>query len=150
MNQFRFRLQRVLDWQRERCELIENDISRLCGEVERIQSQMAAARAALVAAEEQVLTTKQLEGALLRGLASYRLRLQKLGGTLDAERRACQIRLTEKRTQWVEARKRYRIMERLKHRKEQEHSYLLERELDKLAAEAYAARWHTEHDSITA
>jgi flagellar export protein FliJ len=145
MRQFQFRLQRVLDWQRERCDLIENTIRQLCAEVESLQTRISAAAAALVAAEEQVLRSTDLSGSSLAGLASYRIRLQKLQHSLISERDKCELRLREQRASWIEARKRFRIMEKLKHRRQAEHSFMMDRELDGLAAEAYAARWHTDH-----
>jgi flagellar export protein FliJ len=145
MKRFRFTLQRVLDWQRERCDLIENRIKKLCGELESIQARIAASKAALIAAEQQVLHARQIEGTFLISLTSYKLRQLKTEAALNVERQGCQRRLAEERAAWIEARKRYRILERLKHRKHLEYSYEFDRELEHVAAEAYAARWHAEH-----
>jgi flagellar export protein FliJ len=145
MKQFRFRLQRVLDWQRERCDWIENTIRQVRAELENKQSRLAAIEAALVAAQEHVLTATDLRGSSLTDLASYRLRVQRLQTKLAVERQECEARLKKHQADWLEARRRYRIMEKLKLRKESEHSYLSDRELDHLAAEAYAARWHNEN-----
>ncbi len=144
MKDFRFKLQRVLDWQLEQCELIENRVKSLYVELAQIQARIAGAQADLVAAEEQVLSAHCLQGASLNGLAAYRIRLRKRTDSLNAERHSCDMRLTEQRAQWIEARKRYRIMERLRHRKLTEYASKLDRELDLLAAEAYGARWNAE------
>lgn len=153
MKSFRFNLQRVLDWQLEQCELIENRVKSLCRELGRIQAQIAGAQADLVAAEEMVLSARRLDGASLNSLAAYRIRLRKRTDSLHAERQGCEIRLAQQRAQWIEARKRYRIMERLRHRKLTEYASELDRELDLLAAEAYAARWNADRrhdDSVSA
>jgi flagellar export protein FliJ len=145
MKDFRFRLQRVLDWQSEQCDLIENRVRGLCRELEQIQARIAGAQADLVAAEEQVLGAHHVNGAWLNGLAGYRIRLRKRMDSLNAERQGCGTRLAQQRAQWIEARKRYRIMERLRHRKMSEYAADLDRELDLLAAESYAARWSADH-----
>jgi len=144
MKDFRFRLQRVLDWQAEQCDLIENRVRGLCRELELIQAQIAGAQADLVAAEEQVLGAHRVNGAWLIGLAGYRSRLRKRMDALNTERQGCGTRLAQQRAQWVEARKRYRIMERLRQRKLSEYASDLDRELELLAAESYAARWNAE------
>jgi flagellar export protein FliJ len=144
MKNFHFKLQKVLEWQLERCGLIENRVKSLCGELEHIRARIAGAQADLVAAEEQVLNARRLDGTSLNGLAAYRVRLRKRTDSLNAERQGCEMRLTEQRTQWIEARKRYRILERLRHRKLTEYVSELDRELDLLAAEAYGARWNAD------
>lgn len=148
MKDFRFKLQKVLDWQLEKCEMIENRVQSLCGELAQIQARIAGAQADLVAAEEQVLSAHCLQGASLNGLAAYRIRLRKRTDSLHAERQGCDRRLAEQRAQWIEARKRYRILEKLRHRKLTEYASELDRELEFLAAEAYGARWNAErrHD----
>ncbi len=93
MKDFRFRLQRVLDWQSEQCELIENRVKSLCRELGQIQARMAGAQADLVAAEEQVLGAHRLDGASLNGLAAYRISLRKRMDSLNAERQGCEMRL---------------------------------------------------------
>ena len=128
----------------EQCELIENRVRGLCQELGHIQARIAGAQADLVAAEEQVLTAHRLDGASLNGLAAYRIRLRKRTDSLNAERRGCELRLTQQRAQWIEARKRYRIIERLRHRKLTEYASELDRELDLLAAEAYGSRWNAD------
>jgi flagellar export protein FliJ len=144
MKDFRFRLQKILDWQLEKCELIENCVKSLCGELAHIQARIAGTQADLVAAEEQVLHAHRLDGASLNGLAAYRIRLRKRTDSLNAERKGCEMRLTQQRTQWMEARKRYRILERLRHRKLTEYVAEFDRELELLASEAYGARWNAD------
>jgi flagellar export protein FliJ len=141
MKDFRFRLQKAFDWQLEQCELIENRVKGLCRELGYIQAQIAGVQADLVAAEEQVLSASRLDGASLNGLATYRIRLRKRTDSLNAERQGCETRLAQQRVLWTEARKRYRIMERLRHRKFTEYVSELDREWDHLAAETYGARW---------
>ena len=144
MKDFRFRLQRVLDWQLEQCELIENRVKSFCVELAHIQARIAGAQADLVAAEEQVLSAHRLDGASLNGLAAYRIRLRKRTDSLNTERKGCELRLAEQRARWIEARKRYRMMERLRHRRLTEYASELDRELELLAAEAYGARWNAD------
>jgi len=141
MKDFRFRLQRALDWQLEQCELIENRVKGLCRELGHIQAQIAGVQADLVAGEEHVLSAHRLDGASLNGLAIYRIRLRKRTDSLHAERQGCEMRLAQQRAQWTEARQRYRMMERLRRRKLTKYVSELDRELDLLAAEAYGARW---------
>jgi hypothetical protein len=54
------------------------------------------------------------------------------------------MRLAQQRALWIEARKRYRILERLRHRKLVEYASEMDRELELLAAEAYGARWNAD------
>lgn len=134
-----------MDWQRERCDLIELRIRSLCAELERIQARIAELKAAVVAAEQQVLHGHRIDGASLAGLAAFRLRQASLEQSLNKERQGVLQRLAEQRALWVEAKKRYRVLERLKARKHTDYAYEFDKEIEQIAAEAYAARWHSEH-----
>jgi flagellar export protein FliJ len=144
MKDFRFKLQKVLDWQLEQCDSIENRVKSLCRELAHIQARIAEVQADLVAAERQVLSAHCLDGTSLHDLAAYRIMLRKRTDSLNLERQGCETRLKQQRARWIEARKRYRVLDRLRHRKWAEYASEMDRELELLAAEAYGARWNAE------
>ncbi len=56
--------------------------------------------------------------------------------------RQCEQRLAAQRKRWTEARRRCRLLEKLKERRRAEYDYEMNRELESLASETFLARWN--------
>ena len=144
MRRFQFRLERVLQWQLEVCQVKENDVRRSLSAVHGTEARIAQLEADSVAAEQDVLSQRALRAADLAALAQFRLRVaveQKSLATL----RAAQLRDLERaRESLVTERRQLRLLEKLRGRALCAHAAAVDREVEELAAEAYASRWVSE------
>jgi hypothetical protein len=141
MTTFKFPLQKALDWRRTQLEVAEA----------RTQEQLAAlaaidqARAELDAmgqrTEVEVRQFAPLDGSHLGALGTFRLAIRARGRDLVARRAECEKELAVRQSAVLEARRRCRLLERLKERRWAEWHKAAERELDELAADSYLAHW---------
>ena len=141
MTSFHFPLQKALDWRRTQLDLAEA----------RLRQQLAAladldrARAELEApgrrTEVAVREFHPLAGGDLSALGSFRLLVKVRERELAAKRVECQTELAVRQTALVEARRRCRLIEKLKERRWAEWQAARDRELEELASDSYLAQW---------
>jgi hypothetical protein len=141
MTTFRFPLQKALDWRRMQLGVAEA----------RLQQQLAAlagldrARVELEAighrTEVEVRDYNPLAGGDLSALGSFRLLLKVRDRELAAKRVECQKELADRQALLTEARRRCRLVERLKERRWAEWQSACDHELEELASDSYMARW---------
>ncbi|HTS31738.1 MAG TPA: hypothetical protein VMH81_37975 [Bryobacteraceae bacterium] len=141
MKAFHFPLQKVLDWRRTQLELEEmrfrQQSAALAG-LDRASTQLAAAGST---AERQVRAWKPVAGSELSALGSYRLHVKLKETELARSRAECRQELGRRESAMLEARRRLRLLERLKERRLAEWCRERDRELEDLASEAYLAKW---------
>jgi flagellar export protein FliJ len=77
----------------------------------------------------------------LATLAGYRRGLILRKQSLRAQEQEGERRLAEQRQRWMEARRKCRLLEKLKERRQAEHALLVNRELDAIAGEMFLSRW---------
>lgn len=140
MRRFRFGLESVLRWRQHQLEVEQFALEALLAERERIRSQIWQNRQAGAAAQREILAQPEIEAAELvaleawvRRLAAERTRLEKAG-------EECETRISAQRGRVLEARRRLRLLERLRERRFQEWRAELERESETLAAESFLSR----------
>jgi hypothetical protein len=80
-------------------------------------------------------------GRDLAALGSFRLHVRKKNAELAARRVECEARLAAGRGEMLEARRRLRLLERLRDRRFEDWRLARDKELEELAAESYLARW---------
>jgi hypothetical protein len=141
MTTFQFPLQKAFDWRRTQLALAEA----------RVQQQLAAlaaldqARAELDAmsqrTELEVRRFAPLDGGHLATWDTFRLAIRARTRDLAGKRADCQKELATLQSAVLEARRRCRLLERLKERRWAEWHAAAERELDELAADSYLAQW---------
>jgi hypothetical protein len=141
MTSFQFPLQRALDWRRTELQLAEA----------RLQQQLAAlaeldqARAELAAmgarTEVAVREFNPLAGRDLTALGSFRLLIKVREKEIAGRRVECQRELAARQAGLLEARRRCRLLERLRERRWTEWQQARDRELEELASDSYLARW---------
>src|SRR5689334_21204913 len=102
---FRFRLEKVLQWQEKQRQMEELRIQKLSQDLEQNKSAFARLQADRVAIEQQVLGGKQVNPADLVALGSFRIRLEKQANALRQSRLECERQLTERRAEWFEMRR---------------------------------------------
>lgn len=141
MNAFRFRLQKVLDWRRSQLEAEEIRYKRQAAALADIDRARQAMADAGERAETDVRALGRLSGADLEALDTFRRYVKKRGLEIAAQRADCAKKLAAQETVMMEARRRYRLLERLKERRWAEWWAASDKELEELAAESYAAQW---------
>lgn len=144
MNGFRFRLDRVLDLRRTEMERAEAQLRREAAQATELDRARAEVEAAGIRAELEVRAWDPVTGSDLAALGGYRLAIERRERELDAQRAQARMRLAAGRDAVMEARRRCRLLERLKERQLAEWQAARDRELETLAAESHLARWTRE------
>ncbi|HEY1184356.1 MAG: hypothetical protein ABSG79_24840 [Bryobacteraceae bacterium] len=138
---FQFRLQQVLDWRQTQLELEEIKFKRQTAALADLDRARAELEAAGVKAEVQVRDWIPLVGRDLAALGSFRLSIRMKEKEIAARRAECQEKLYAQQRVMLEARRRCRLLERLKERRFSEWELAQNRELEQLATESYLAQW---------
>ena len=141
MKAFQFPLERALDWRRTQLEVAEARVQQQLGALTAIDNARVDLGAMGQRAELEVRQFSGLEGGDLSALGEYRLNLKVRARQLAAQRVECQKELAARQTAMLEARRRCRLLERLKARRLSEWQSAADRELDELAADSYLAQW---------
>ena len=141
MTTFRFPLQKALDWRRTQLELAEARVEQQLAALAAIDQARAEMDAMQERTEVEVRQLARIDGGDLSALGSFRLALKARGKSLAAKRAQCQKELAGRQAALLEARRRCRLLERLKDRRQAEWQATAEKELDELAADSYLAQW---------
>ncbi len=143
MTQFRFRLERVLAWRRTQLELAEQRFERQNAALAEFDRARAALDAAGVRTEMAVRQWDAVTGSDLAALDAFRRDLRRRQNDLEAQRAGARREMEERRTAMMEARRRCRLLERLKERRLAEWNREADRETEQLAAELALGRQRT-------
>ncbi len=141
MTTFRFRLQRVLEYRQTQLELEEVTLRQQAAALAELDRGRAGLEAAGVQAERQVRQGAELDGADLAALAAFRASLRRRAQELAARRAECAGLIAQQRGAVTEARRRCRLLERMRERRLAEWNAAYDRELETTAAESYLAQW---------
>jgi len=141
MNAFRFPLEKVLDWRRSELGVAEAKLQQLAAAVAAVDRARAELDAAGIREEALVRKWSPLSGSDLAALGGFRLHVRKRHAELAAERAACVGRLAAGRGAVLEARRRLRLLERLKARRWEAWRLARDKELEEMASESHLARW---------
>jgi flagellar biosynthesis chaperone FliJ len=144
MQRFHFRLDRVLAWRGTQLEMEQYQMKRLSAVLEQMECDRALLLVERTRAERAVLGGGSIDGADLAAHAAFLVRLGNQERELDRRRQQQEQRLAEQHQHLMEARRRVRLLERLKTRRLAEWELELGRELEQFAAEAHLARWNAE------
>ena len=143
MSTFRFRLEKVQEWQRLQRELLESRIKQLLRSLQHTDSAIAQLKAARVVADEELLTSETIGGQFLSALSAYRARLRNQQRNLLQTRQQYEKQLEEQRGLWADKERRCRLMDKLESRQRAGFQYQADRELENFASEAYLGRWQS-------
>src|SRR5580693_299492 len=117
MTSFRFPLQKVLDWRRTQLELEEVRFKQQIAALADLDSARAELEAAGIKAEIQVRGWNALAGCNLAALGSFRLDVKQRENQIASYRVECQKTFEAQQGAMLEARRRCRLLERLKERR---------------------------------
>ena len=141
MTTFHFRLEKVLAWRRTQLELAEIQFRREAAALAQLERAAADLEAHGLRTESEVRDFSPLAGSDLAALGGFRLYVERRAREL-AEQRAAQARkLAESERAMLEARRRCRLLERLRERRLAEWQSANARELEQVAAESFLARF---------
>lgn len=141
MTRFRFRLESVLGWRRAQLEAEEFRLQPLLEAVARVEREIAAIDQARSVAEGEVRASGAVSAPELWALSAYREAAQARAVSLAARRRECGVEVERQRERIAAARRRCRLLERLRERRLGDWEYQQIRELDTFASDAFLARW---------
>jgi flagellar biosynthesis chaperone FliJ len=138
---FRFRLERVLEWEQknlDREKRLTAECHRLVAE---IQDAIARLHAEHLMIEREWLEKKAIPGSDAASLGHYRLGVRKAERTLLTEQERRERSLRQQTAKMLEAQRKLCVLENLRGRKLREYTYLVDRELEQLATESHLAGW---------
>ena len=144
MKAFAFGLEKVLEWRRIELEREEIRLRRhnaALADLHRLRAEWDSQGST---AEEQVRHWDRVAGSELEALGCYRMYARTKGEELA---RALEQRRRERDRQqelMLEARRRLRLLERLRERRLAEWTAARDKELEELASESFLARWGRE------
>jgi hypothetical protein len=141
VTQFRFRLERVLAYRRLELEQAEARFRQGAAALAGLDRRRAELDAAGARSEGCVRAWSPLAGQDLAALDHFRFALQREERDLAARRAEACRRLAALESEMMEARRRCRLLERLRERRLAEWEAERGRELEALASESYLARW---------
>jgi hypothetical protein len=141
MKTFRFPLEKALDWRRIELELEEARYKQFSAELTELDRRRAEIEASGLRAEIEVREWSPVSGGDLAALGSFRLRVKSQEAEIARRRGECALKLADQQKQMLEARRRCRLLERLKDRRLAEWTAARDHELEQIAAESYLARW---------
>jgi flagellar export protein FliJ len=130
MKNFKFRLDRVLDWRRTELEMEENRLRRLLAGLAAIDRERAGLESARDQACRAVMDRDCVDGAELQLLSGYRAAVKLQCARLDQKRREGEQETAAQHQKLLAARRRLRLLENLKDRRLTEWKYETERQMD--------------------
>ena len=141
MKAFRFPLEKALDWRRIELELEEVRYKQQLGEVAGLDRQRAEVEASGIRAEIQVREWCPIAAGELTALGNFRLCVKSQESDIARRRLEAAQKLAEQQKLMLDARRRCRLLERLKERRLAEWTVARDHEVEQTAAENYLARW---------
>ncbi|HEY1241592.1 MAG TPA: hypothetical protein VGF16_13595 [Bryobacteraceae bacterium] len=139
MNSFRFPLERALEWRRRQLEIEEGRFKQQAAALAELDRARAELESAAIRAELQVRGWAPLLGRDLSALAGYRVDVKNKEEVLAARRVERQRQLEAQQRVMLEARRRCRLLEKLRARRWEEWRVAADREIEQFAAENYLA-----------
>ncbi len=141
MRAFRFPLQKALELRARQLDLEEAQFQRAAAALAAVDRERELLLSALTAAEALVRGVAVVPGEDLAALGAFRVHTGAEEKRIAQRRAQSEKALEEQRSVMLEARRRLRLLERLKERRHAEWSAEAAKELEEMASESYLARW---------
>jgi flagellar export protein FliJ len=142
MSGFRFSLEKALGLRRLQLQLAETTFRQQAAALLELDRRREELRASQAAAETQVRAGGSAQGYDLAALGSFRLHVRAKDKDLARRYAEGEKKLEECRVAMLEARRRCRLMEKLKERRSSEWEAARSREIEDMAAESFLAQWN--------
>jgi hypothetical protein len=141
MKAFQFPLEKALDWRRTQLELEEARYKQGAAALAGLDRQRAEIEASGIEAEIQVRQWSPIAAGDLTALGNFRRHVKARDSEIARQRVEAAQKLAEQQKLMLQARRRCRLLERLKERRFTEWTAERDHELEEIAAESYLARW---------
>ena len=145
MKRFQFPLDRVLAWRQTQADIEEAKLQGLMAKLKALRETAAALESGVAAAEQELAAEigkrQTVNARELVQLANYRLGVRRDVLRLAAEQQQVQRGLEQQRAILTAARRKCRLLERLKQKARGQWEREYSRELESLAGDLHLARW---------
>jgi len=141
VNRFDFRLARVLDFRQKQLEAADQVLRRLVAEQEGWRGQKEALGARYLAEEAALRIAVAPRPGELAALSAYRRHVRLEQAKLDRLIFECGRRVEKQRAEVLEARRRFRLLEKLHDKSKRNWEAAFAKEIDSLAEDSFLARW---------
>jgi len=145
MQRFQFRLERVLEWRRKKCQMEESRLAVCLDLVHATQRQIERLRAERASIDQELLDRPAIPAADFLNLGHYRLRADQEATELAKELEQRVLSASEQRACVLKAQRAVKLLEKMRERRIEEYAILAGRELEQVAGEAYLALWPRAH-----
>jgi flagellar biosynthesis chaperone FliJ len=141
MTTFTFRLERVLRWRQAKFEMEQFTLSRLAAERARWDRALAELETSRAHAASLLLSSTSLSGKDLEAMVRYKDLVAKQKQIALNRRAECDQKMEQQRARMLQARREFRLLEKLRQVRRAEWEAAVDREFEALAAESYLAQW---------
>jgi hypothetical protein len=140
MTTFQFPLQRVLDWRQTQLRIEEAKLRQHAAAIAQLDITRDLLRSSAATAETGVRSEAAIAGTDLAALGNFREHTREQQRKIAAQRATQARQMAEQQIVVTEARRRARLLEKLRERRRHDWQTSTDRELENLAAEAHLAR----------
>ena len=140
MKRFDFRLERVRRWRRGQADLEELKLHQLITEIQALDQRKRRLLAERQQEEAAIRSQASLRAEELTFLASFRRHVQAQSRALDELRRQQEGKIAAQRECLLEARRRFELLDRLRHKALLEWQSAFTKEQEEMAAELFLAK----------
>jgi flagellar export protein FliJ len=141
MTTFHFRLQRVLEFRGTQFQVAESECHRAAARLRSIQAQQAALAARKSETRKAFANLPEAEGSDLMPLPDWYQWTEKAGSRLSSLERTAVEELQKHRDALIEARRKVRLLEKLRDKRQAEWQQQFDREIEELAADSTNSRY---------
>jgi len=141
MQSFKFRLERVLQWQAKVCRMKEEEVNLCHLALHEAEEVVARLEITKLSAEQAMRSERALPGSELQAWERHCESLVRKARDLEAQRQALAAVLDNVISQMMAERRRLRQIEMIRHRALREHTLAADRDLETLALECHLSRW---------
>lgn len=141
MTTFKFRLESVLRWRQSKLEMEQFALSRLAAERARWDQVLAELETSRAHADRLVLSSESVHGRELQAMVRYKELVGKQKQMALNRRSECDRKIEQQRERLLQARRDFRLLEKLRQVRRAEWEAAVDRDFEALAAESYLARW---------
>jgi len=141
MTTFKFRLESVLRWRQSKLEMEQFTLSRLTVERARWMQVLAELETSRAHADRLVLSSESVHGRDLQAMVRYKELVAKQEQMALNRRAECEKKIEQQRERLLQARREFRLLEKLRQVRRAEWEAAVDRDFEALAAESYLARW---------
>lgn len=141
MKAFRFPLQKALELRARQLELEEAKLQQSVAALAAVDRERESLLEGRADAEALVRAGKAVAGEVLAALGAFRMHTETQVKRIAQKRAQQESAVEEQRKVMMEARRRLRLLEKLKERRYAEWSAAAAKELEEMASESYLARW---------